>query len=62
MSTAIGGYRNLDFLNAVCTPYPLKELEAGEQGHREEDKAGSPLQPPESQSVLGNWTVRPRRR
>jgi hypothetical protein len=22
MSTATGGYRNLDFLNAVCTPYP----------------------------------------
>jgi hypothetical protein len=22
MSTAIGGYRNLHFLNAVCTPYP----------------------------------------
>ncbi len=26
MSTATGGYRNLDFLNAVCTPYPRKDF------------------------------------
>ena len=28
MSTATGDHRNLDFLEAVCTPYPLLPSEA----------------------------------